>query len=210
VLRALFPDRPAQRLTRCIVGLAMFGLGISMFVTARLGLAPWDVFHQGVSHHTGIPLGWVIEIVGFLLLLLWIPLRQRPGVGTILNALEIGLVVNLIGNHLPSTDLIVGRLAYVVGAVLAIAIGSGLYIGAGLGTGPRDGIMVGLAARGYSVRVTRTVLEAVVLAVGILLGGHIGIGTVAFVLGIGPLVHILIPMFDLPPKCRASSLDPVA
>jgi uncharacterized membrane protein YczE len=200
VRRGLFPDRPVQRLARCTVGLALFGLGICMFVTARLGLAPWDVFHQGVSHHTGIPLGWVIEIVGFLLLLLWIPLRQRPGVGTVLNALEIGLVVNLIGNRLPSTDLLVGRVAYVVGAVLVIAIGSGLYIGAGLGTGPRDGIMVGLAARGYSVRATRTVLEAVVLAAGIALGGHIGIGTLAFMLGIGPLVHILIPLLDLPPK----------
>ncbi|HEX3089672.1 MAG TPA: hypothetical protein VHQ23_13545 [Ilumatobacteraceae bacterium] len=209
MLQALFPDRPMQRLARCIFGLALFGLGISMFVTARLGLAPWDVFHQGVSHHTGIPLGWVIEIVGFLLLLLWIPLRQRPGVGTILNALEIGLVVNLIGDRLPSTDLLVGRLAYVAGAVLVIAIGSGLYIGAGLGTGPRDGIMVGIAARGHSVRTTRTVLEAVVLAAGIALGGHVGIGTVAFMVGIGPLVHILIPMLDLPPKRVPAPLDPV-
>jgi uncharacterized membrane protein YczE len=196
-------------LARCIFGLALFGLGISMFVTARLGLAPWDVFHQGVSHHTGIPLGWVIEIVGFLLLLLWIPLRQRPGVGTILNALEIGLVVNIIGDRLPSTDLLVGRLAYVAGAVLVIAMGSGLYIGAGLGTGPRDGIMVGIAARGHSVRTTRTVLEAVVLAAGIALGGHVGIGTVAFMVGIGPLVHILIPMLDLPPKRVQAPLDPV-
>ena len=200
MLKALFPDRPAQRLLRCVVGLALFGLGISMFVTARLGLAPWDVFHQGVSHHTGIPLGWVIEIVGFLLLLLWIPLHQRPGVGTILNVLEIGLVVNIIGDRLPSTDLLVGRLAYVVGAVLVIAIGSGLYIGAGLGTGPATASWSGSQRAGYSVRITRTVLEAVVLAVGILLGGKVGIGTIAFMVGIGPLVHILIPMLDLPPK----------
>ena len=133
-------------------------------------------------------------------MLLWIPLRQRPGVGTILNALEIGLVVNLIGDHLPSHRPLIPRLAYVVGAVVAIAVGSGLYIGAGLGTGPRDGIMVGLAARGFSVRVTRTVLEAVVMAVGIALGGHIGIGTLAFVLGIGPLVHVLIPMLEMPER----------
>ncbi len=164
-----------------------------MFVTAHLGLAPWDVFHQGVAGHTGLKLGWVIEIVGFLLLLLWIPLRQRPGIGTILNATEIGLVVNAIGNHLPATDRLVPRLAYVVGAVCVIAVGSGLYIGAGLGTGPRDGIMVGVATRGYSVRVVRTVLEVTVLAVGAALGGHVGVGTVAFVLGIGPLVHVLIP-----------------
>jgi uncharacterized membrane protein YczE len=200
VLPRLFPDRPVQRLTRCIVGLAFFGLGISMFVTASLGLAPWDVFHQGVSSHTGIALGWVIEIVGFVLLLLWIPLRQRPGVGTILNALEIGLVVNLIGDHLPATDRLIPRLFYVVGAVFVIALGSGLYIGAGLGTGPRDGIMVGLAARGYSVRMTRTVLEFVVMASGIALGGHIGIGTLAFMLGIGPLVHVLIPRLEMAPE----------
>jgi uncharacterized membrane protein YczE len=200
VLKSLIPDQPAQRLIRCVGGLALFALGISMFVTARLGLAPWDVFHQGVSRHTGIALGWVIEITGFLLLLLWIPLRQRPGLGTILNALEIGLVVNLIGTHLPSTDRLLPRLAYVVAAVVVIAVGSGLYIGAGLGTGPRDGIMVGMATRGYSVRVTRTVLEAVVMAVGIALGGHIGVGTLAFMLGIGPLVHVLIPMLDLPKR----------
>lgn len=200
MLQFLLPDRPAQRLTRCVVGLACFGLGISMFVTAGLGLAPWDVFHQGVARHTGISLGWVIEIVGFLLLLLWIPLHQRPGVGTILNALEIGLVVNLIGDHLPSTDRLLPRLAYVVGAVIVIAIGSGLYIGAGLGTGPRDGIMVALAARGYSMRVTRTVLEAAVMLVGIALGGHIGIGTLAFVVGIGPLVHVLIPRLSMAPS----------
>ncbi|MDP9465529.1 MAG: hypothetical protein M3P52_12960, partial [Actinomycetota bacterium] len=197
MLRRLFPDRPAQRLTRCLAGLVCFGLGISMFVTARLGLAPWDVFHQGVSRRTGLGLGWVIEIVGFLLLLLWIPLRQRPGVGTILNAIVIGLVVNLIGDQLPSTDRLVPRLAYVVGAVVVIAIGSGLYIGSGLGTGPRDGIMVGLAARGHSVRLVRTVLEAVVMAVGIALGGHVGVGTVAFVVGIGPLVQVLLPTLGL-------------
>jgi uncharacterized membrane protein YczE len=178
-----------------------------MFVTAHLGLAPWDVFHQGVSSHTGLSLGWVIEIVGFLLLLLWIPLRQRPGIGTILNAVEIGLVVNVIGDHLPSTDRLIPRLAYVVGAVTVIAVGSGLYIGAGLGTGPRDGIMIGLAARGYSVRVTRTVLEAVVMAVGIALGGHIGIGTLAFMLGIGPMIHIILPRLSMPPE---PALTPVA
>jgi uncharacterized membrane protein YczE len=208
VLRRVFPDRPVQRLTRCITGLAFFGLGISMFVTAGLGLAPWDVFHQGVASHTGLSLGWVIEIVGFVLLLLWIPLHQRPGIGTILNAVEIGLVVNLIGDHLPSTDRLIPRLAYVVGGVTVIAIGSGLYIGAGLGTGPRDGIMVGLAARGFSVRLTRTVLEVAVMAVGIALGGHIGIGTLAFVVGIGPMVHVLIPMLAMPER-RSSDL-PIA
>jgi uncharacterized membrane protein YczE len=180
-----------------VLGLACFGLGISMFVTARLGLAPWDVFHQGVARHIGLKLGWVIEITGFVLLLLWIPLRQRPGIGTILNAVEIGLVVNLIGNHLPFTDRLIPRLAYVVGAVVVIAVGSGLYIGAGLGTGPRDGIMIGIAAHGHSVGVVRTVLEAAALAVGLALGGHVGIGTLAFTLGIGPLLHVLIPALEM-------------
>jgi uncharacterized membrane protein YczE len=200
VLRRLLPDRPGQRLARCLTGLACFGLGVSMFVTARLGLSPWDVFHQGVARHTGIELGWVIEMVGFVLLLLWIPLRQRPGVGTVLNAVVIGLVVNLIGDHLPSTDRLVLRGAYVVGAVVVIAVGSGLYIGAGLGTGPRDGIMIGIAARGYSVRVVRTVLEAAVMAAGFGLGGDVGIGTLAFVAGIGPLVHIVLPPLTMPAK----------
>jgi uncharacterized membrane protein YczE len=200
VLQAALADRPVQRLARCVFGLACFGTGISMFVTARLGLAPWDVFHQGVAVHTGLKLGWVIEITSVLVLLLWIPLRQRPGVATILNAVEVGLVVNLIGNHLPSTDRLVPRLAYVVGAVVVIAIGSGFYIGAGLGSGPRDGIMVAIAARGYSVRVVRTVQEAAVLAIGIVLGGHVGIGTVAFMLGIGPLVHVLITRLSVKPQ----------
>src|SRR3954462_6018612 len=188
---------------RCIVGLGFFGLGISMFVTAGLGLAPWDVFHSGIAHHPGLSLGWVIEIVGILLLLLWIPLRQRPGIGTIMNALEIGLVVNLIGDHLPSSDLLVVRLAYVVGAVVVIAVGSGLYIGAGLGTGPRDGLMVGLAVRGYSVRVVRTALEAFVMVAGFALGGHIGVGTIAFMVGIGPLVHVTVPRLTMKPLPNA-------
>jgi uncharacterized membrane protein YczE len=199
VVNRLFPDRPGQRLIRCVSGQICFGLGIAMFVTARLGLAPWDVFHQGVSARTGLRLGVVIELTGLLLLLLWIPLRQRPGVGTILNAVVIGVVVDAIGHHLPSTDLLLPRLAYVVGAVVVIAIGSGLYIGAGLGAGPRDGIMVGLAGRGHSVRLVRTLLEALVMAIGIALGGHVGVGTLAFMLGIGPLVHVLIPRLAIKP-----------
>jgi uncharacterized membrane protein YczE len=190
-------DRPVQRFARCIAGLALFGLGISMFVTARLGLAPWDVFHQGIARQTGLSLGLVIELTGVLLLLLWIPLHQRPGAGTIINALEVGLVVNLVGDRLPSNDLLVTRLAYVIGGVLVIAVGSGLYIGAGLGTGPRDGLMVGLTARGYSVRVVRTALEALVMVAGFALGGHIGIGTVVFMVGIGPLVHITVPRLSM-------------
>ena len=190
-------DRMPQRLVRCIAGLALFGLGISCFLTAHLGLAAWDVFHQGVSNHTGISVGLVIEIAGVFILLLWIPLRERMGVGTLLNALEIGLVVNLVGDHLPHSDRIVLRCLYLVAGLLSIAIGSGLYIGAGLGSGPRDGLMLGLSKRGISVRVARTVIELAVLAVGLVLGGGIGIGTVAFTFGIGPLVQVFLPRLRL-------------
>jgi uncharacterized membrane protein YczE len=190
-------DRLAQRIVRCITGLALFGLGISCFLTAELGLAPWDVFHQGVSNRTGLPVGIVIEIAGVFILLLWIPLRERMGLGTLLNAIEIGLVVFLINDHLPHTDLLVPRLAYLVGGLLAIGIGSGLYIGAGLGSGPRDGLMLGLSKRGISLRLARTGVELAVLVAGIALGGGIGIGTVAFTFGIGPLVQIFLPRLRL-------------
>lgn len=186
-------DRMSQRLLRCIAGLAMFGFGISCFLTAELGLAPWDVFHQGVFEHTGIPVGIVIEITGVIILLLWIPLRERMGLGTLLNAIEIGLVVFLIDDHLPQSNLLVVRSLYLAGGLLAIAIGSGLYIGAGLGSGPRDGLMLGLSKRGISVRVARTAIELVVLIGGIALGGGIGVGTAAFTFGIGPLVQFFLP-----------------
>ena len=190
-------DRLAQRIVRCVAGLALFGLGISCFLTAELGLAPWDVFHQGVSRHTGIPVGIVIEITGVFILLLWLPLRERMGLGTLLNAIQIGLVVFLIGDHLPHTNLLVPRLGYLVAGLLAIGIGSGLYIGAGLGSGPRDGLMLGLSKRGISVRLARTAVELAVLVGGIALGGGIGVGTVAFTFGIGPLVQFFLPRLRL-------------
>ena len=186
-------DRMSERLVRCIVGLGLFGFGISCFLTAELGLAPWDIFHQGVSDRIGISVGIVIEITGVLILLLWIPLRERVGLGTILNAIEIGLVVALIDDHLPHSNLLVFRSLYVVGGLLSIAIGSGLYIGAGLGSGPRDGLMLGLSKRGISVRVARTTIELVVMVAGVALGGGIGVGTAAFTFGIGPLVQFFLP-----------------
>lgn len=186
-------DRIIQRLVRCVAGLAMFGLGISMFLASDLGVPAWDVFHQGISRKTGISIGLIIEISSAFVLLLWIPLRQRLGLGTLLNAIEIGLVVLLVADHLPQSDLLVWRFAYVVGAMFVVAIGSGLYIGAGLGSGPRDGLMLGLSQRGISIRVARTGIELTVLAVGLALGGGIGIATVVFTLGIGPLCQIFLP-----------------
>ncbi|MGB8859682.1 MAG: hypothetical protein WCC60_10525 [Ilumatobacteraceae bacterium] len=190
-------DRLPERIIRCIAGLALFGFGISCFLTAELGLAPWDVFHQGLSQRTGIPVGIVIEITGVIILLLWIPLRERMGLGTLLNAVEIGLVVFLIDDHLPHTDLLLPRLAYLLAGLLSIGVGSGFYIGAGLGSGPRDGLMLGLSKRGISVRVARTAIELVVLLAGIALGGTIGLGTVAFTFGIGPLVQFFMPRMRL-------------
>ena len=190
-------DRLGQRVARCVAGLTLFGFGISCFLTSDLGVAPWDVLHQGLEKKTGIPIGIIIEITGVFILLLWIPLRERMGLGTLLNAIQIGLVVFLIDDHLPHTDLLVPRLGYMLLGLLSIAVGSGFYIGAGLGSGPRDGLMLGIAKHGISVRVARTAIELTVLAAGIALGGTIGIGTVAFTFGIGPLVQIFLPRMRL-------------
>jgi uncharacterized membrane protein YczE len=198
-------DRPLERLVRCVTGLALFGVGIALLLDADLGAAPWDVFHSGVTELTGIPVGTVIILTGVALLLLWIPLREQPGLGTILNAVEIGLVVDLVLPIVPEVDLLVVRAAMMIGGIVLIAIGSGLYIGAGLGPGPRDGLMTGLARRGISVRVARTSIELTVLALGVLLGGSIGIGTAAFALGIGPLVQWFLPRLTMQPR-RLSGL----
>ncbi len=192
-------DRFAQRLARCVGGLALFGVGISLIIRGDLGLAPWDVFHQGVSDLIGVPIGTVIIATGVLLLLLWIPLHERPGLGTVLNALEIGLVVDLVLPRLPEVDHLVARFALMAGGIVVIAIGSGLYIGSGLGPGPRDGLMTGLARRGLTIRRARTLVELTVVVAGLALGGSAGIGTAAFALGIGPLVQLVLPRLTMTP-----------
>lgn len=186
----------------------MFGVGIAMILHAHLGAAPWDMLHSGISARAGIRVGLVIEIVGFALLLLWIPLKQRLGVGTILNAVEIGLIVDLVSPHLPEPDRIVSRVAMMLTGVVVVAVGSGLYIGAGLGTGPRDGIMVGLSQRGISIRLARTVVEALVGIGGFALGVRPGVGTLIFMFGIGPLVQLFLPYMSLPPRREASETQP--
>jgi uncharacterized membrane protein YczE len=191
----------AERLIRCLTGLALFGFGITLFVRADLGLPPWDVFHLGLAENLNLSLGVVIIGVGLTLLLLWIPLRQRPGVGTILNALEIGLVVNLTKPLVGEADHFAVQTAMVAGGLFVVALGSALYIGAGLGSGPRDGLMMGVSSRTWaerpiSIRMARTTIEGTVLLAGFILGGPIGLGTVAFMFGIGPLVQLLLPFFD--------------
>ena len=196
------PKLYAEKLARCITGLAFFGFGITLFLRANLGLAPWDIFHKGLSKKLDISIGLVIVGVGLLLLLLWIPLRQRPGVGTILNALEIGFVVNLTKPLVGEPDQLVMRTLMVIAGVLVIALGSALYIGAGLGSGPRDGLMLGLskrsiAGRQISIRLARTVIELTVMVAGLFLGGSIGVGTLIFMFGIGPLVQQILPRFEM-------------
>ena len=195
----------ANRLTRCILGLALFGAGDALILHAQLGAAPWDMFHQGLSHKLGISVGTIIVGTGVAILLLWIPLRQRPGIGTILNAVEIGLVVDLVLPRLPDTDRLAPRAIYLVGGLLLVAIGSGMYIGAGLGTGPRDGLMVGFANRGISVRLARTAIELIVGIGGIALGIRPGVGTIIFMFGIGPMLQLFLPFMSLPARKNSAS-----
>jgi len=183
---------------RCVLGLAVFGFGITLLLRAELGAAPWDVFHTGVSDRTGIPTGIVIIVTGLALLLLWIPLRERPGLGTLLNATVIGVVVDLTMPLVPVVESLGVRVTMLVAGLVLVAVGSGAYIGAGLGPGPRDGLMTGLAARSVrgrriSIRAARTSVELIVLAVGVALGGAVGVGTAAFAFGIGPLVQLVLP-----------------
>jgi uncharacterized membrane protein YczE len=191
------PSSMTRRVAQCVVGLVIGGIGIALIYAADIGLAPWDVLHEGISHHTGLGIGTVIIIVGFALLLLWIPLRVRPGLGTILNALLIGATVNVVLPHLPEPSTVALQLLELAAGVMAFGIGTALYIGAGLGPGPRDGLMTGIAARGYSLRLVRTGIEIAVLATGWALGGTVGLGTAVFALAIGPIVHHFLGLFGM-------------
>lgn len=182
---------------RCLVqlcgGLVLFGASVALMVRSRLGLGAWDVFHQGLAMRTGLPFGWIIIAVSALVLLLWIPLQQRPGLGTVGNALVVGVVVDAALHVLTNPSSLSLRVAFLVTGILANGVATGLYIGAGLGPGPRDGLMTGLAQRGYSIRLARTTIELAVLAAGWALGGTVGIGTVLYAVSIGPLVHFFLP-----------------
>ncbi|WP_230984402.1 membrane protein YczE [Microbispora oryzae] len=178
------------RLLRLYTGLAGYGAGIALLVRSNLGLDPWEVFHQGLSFRTGWSLGVCINLVGALVLLLWIPLRQRPGLGTISNVLLVGASADLVMWLVPAPSPWPLRWALLLGGIVAIAASSGLYINAGFGPGPRDGLMTGLNRLGLSIRVARTLVELTVLAAGWLLGGTVGIGTILFAVTIGPLTQV--------------------
>jgi uncharacterized membrane protein YczE len=190
------PPRHAMpaRLVRLFIGLIFFGLGVALMVRAELGLSPWEVLHQGISFKSGILIGTVGIIVGFLVLFGWIPLREKLGIGTVSNVILIGIVIDVTLWQLPdtisSTPL---RWIMLLGGVVMIGVATSLYIGAGLGPGPRDGLMTGIAKRGQPIGAVRTGIEITVLAIGWLLGGTVGIGTVLFAFGVGPIVHITLP-----------------
>jgi uncharacterized membrane protein YczE len=187
-----------RRLPPCLAGIAGIGIGIALSVRADLGLAPWDVLHQGVSDVTGISIGVVVIAVGLLVLLSWIPLRQRPGIGTVINTLVIGLIADATLAVMPEIDTVALRVLLLVAALLCFGIGGGLYIGSGLGPGPRDGLMTAITARGYRLWKVRTVIECSALLVGFALGGTVGIGTVVIALSLGPLTHYALHRFHLP------------
>lgn len=194
------PTRPElrRRLLRLLPGLACCGIGMALMVLADLGLGPWIVLDQGLSERTGMPVGTTGILVGLVVLLAWVPLHQRLGVGTVCNVILIGVVLDAVLVVVPSPQALASRWAFMLAGVVLVGLGSGLYIGAGLGPGPRDGIMTGLAARGHSLRLVRTVLEVAALATGWLLGGSVGVGTVVFALGIGPLVQAFLGALGVP------------
>lgn len=199
-----------RRLILLYVGLVLYGLSSAMMVRAGLGLDPWNALHEGIALRLNVSFGTVIIGVGALLMLLWIPLRQRPGIGTISNVVLIGLAADAALMFLPQPVSLAVRVGMLIAAIILNGIASGMYIGAGLGPGPRDGLMTGLAARsGWSIRLTRTGIEISVLVLGWLLGGTIGIGTIFYALAIGVIIDVTLPMFQAMARdpARASFRD---
>lgn len=189
----MIPAPRLERLARLYPGLILYGVSDGMLLLAGLGVDPWDVLQQGLSRRLGLGVGTWAVIVGALVLLLWLPLRQRPGFGTASNVIVVGGVIDLMLALVPAPHATALRYAVMLAGVLLNGVATGAYIGAGLGPGPRDGLMTGLAARGLSIRTVRTAIELTVLLAGWLLGGSVGLGTVAYALGIGPLAHFFIP-----------------
>ncbi len=191
--------RLPRRVTQLLVGLALYGVSLALLVRGALGLAPWDVLHSGIARFVPLTLGQVIIVVSVLVLALWIPLRERPGIGTLANALLVGLAADATLALLAAPDALVWRIVLVVGGVVLNALATALYIGSQFGRGPRDGLMTGLARRtGWSLRLVRTGLEVLVVVLGLLLGGALGVGTVLYALGIGPLTQLMLRPLVVP------------
>ena len=183
------------RLVQLYAGLILYGISSSLLVLADLGLDPWDVFHQGLSRTFGLAIGTWAILVGVVVLVLWIPLRQKPGIGTVSNVVLVGLTMNVVLGHVHAPHALAVRIPMLVVGVFLNGVATGAYIGAGFGPGPRDGLMTGLAPRGHSIRVVRTGIEVTVLVTGWALGGTVGVGTVLYAVSIGPLAHLFVPLF---------------
>jgi uncharacterized membrane protein YczE len=195
-----------RRIPQLLIGLFLYGISLSMMIRAGVGVSPWDVLSQGVSLRTGIPFGLATNLIGLVVLLFWIPLRQRPGVGTVLNALLVGPSAEVGFLFVSQPEELWARILLFAGGLVLLAVASGLYIGANFGPGPRDGLMTGLHQRtGWRIWIVRTSIEIVVLGIGWLLGGNVGLGTVAFALFIGPLVNVTMPMFAIRPPVKDAS-----
>jgi uncharacterized membrane protein YczE len=200
--------RPARRLAQLYAGLVLYGASMALQIRAGLGLDPWDVFHQGLADRTGLSFGTIVIVVGALVLLGWIPLRQRPGFGTISNVFVVGIAVDVALALLPAAGSAPVAVAMLLAGVGLNGVAGGAYIGAGLGPGPRDGLMTGLVRRtGRSVRLVRTTIEVTVLAVGAALGGTVGVGTLVYALAIGPIVHAVLPRLTVPPPACAQTVS---
>lgn len=195
--------RLPRRLSQLILGLGVYGATLAMLIRSMLGNASWDVLHQGIAGHLPMSIGTAVIAVSMLVLLLWIPLRELPGLGTIANSVLVGLFADLSLSVLQTPASLALRIALMAGGVLGNALATALYIGSQLGPGPRDGLMTGLHRRtGISIRVVRTCLEVSVVVVGWLLGGVVGVGTVIYAIAIGPLVQLMLPPFivELPDR----------
>ena len=190
--------RLARRLVQLYAGLLLYGFSIALMVRGHLGLAPWDVLHSGLTEHVPIDIGQALVIVSFVVMVAWIPLREMPGLGTISNAIVIGVSTDLFLVMLPTPHTIGVRVGLLVAGIALQGLATAAYIGAQFGRGPRDGLMTGLARRtGLSLRLVRTALEVTVVLIGLLLGGVLGIGTVVYALAIGPLTQLMLPWFTV-------------
>ncbi|MGI9156076.1 MAG: YczE/YyaS/YitT family protein [Marmoricola sp.] len=202
--------RLGRRLPQLFVGLVLYGLTIAMMIRSRLGNASWDVLHQGLASHLPISIGQAVVGVSLVVLLLWIPLRELPGLGTVCNTFVIGFTADLFLSLLSAPDAWWARVLLMLGGVLLNGVATAMYLGSQFGAGPRDGLMTGLHRRtGASIRVVRTSLEVTVVAIGWLLGGVFGVGTVLYALAIGPLAQLMLPYFIVElPAGRGETVPP--
>ncbi len=200
-----------RRITQLYAGLALYAASMALVIRSGLGNMPWDVFHQGMARRTGLSIGFWVIAFGVLILLAWVPLRQRPGLGTVSNILVIGLLIDPALRLVPAHEPLPARVAFLLGGVVLNGVATALYVGARMGPGPRDGLMTGLVARtGRSVRLVRTAIEVTVVVAGILLGGTFGVGTLLYALTIGPLVQVFLPRLTVPTAVPAPEVEPAA